>query len=405
MDHPESFIDAQSADVTAILAATIRVVQREGGRLHPSVVLWERAGDLRVRVRPDVSGADGQPAFFLPRRLLVPVAGAEWGHSTTELDLRSPPPGLSVAQQELLELWIALYNTTGKIGWIRQNHARLALREAPTVISALRDLRAGFESAADAEIPDVFLHTRVFGLPPLDGAQSTAVGVRGDKQSVLMPLIDLLNHHRRGSPYLLDEHSMHPRIATLPDGDESFANYGGRRDGLDLTLGYAFADPLVPFVRSGPLDVDVPRLGRVQVAGQILSPKSPLDPPRVQLTADGIRFSHVVFQPNHPQRWQTPIRMALQAAATRRGLAADVADDVMRLLVETHIQRLRKLQHSSAAYADRIPAAALFQEVAEGQLRLLSGPTDVVDLREPTRSAPNEEWDLTAPGRSSPARS
>lgn len=288
MRDSRSFVDAATPAVADVLTEMTRIVLTGGGVVHPGLTMVERDGAMTVRCTDSADAAPDQPLFDVPREVLIPVDGAKWADSRSELVLTEPPPALTPRQRDLLDLHVALYNAGGKLPCIVASHPRLGFRDAPDVVAAVQALRPGF-TEADVEThnqalkapsphnPDsneppaiqVFLGTRVFGLKPVEAADpETTRAPTHANQRVLMTLIDLLNHHPRGAPYRVDARAMTPAVARPKGTDECFAHYGHRRDSLDLALNYGYVDTETQFVHCPPLTVDVPSVGKLRIAGR-----------------------------------------------------------------------------------------------------------------------------------------
>lgn len=398
MRDPRSFVDAATPAVADVLTEMTRIVLTGGGVVHPGLTMIERVGAMTVRCTDSADAAPDQPLFDVPREMLIPVDGAQWADSRSKLVLTEPPPDLTPRQRDLLDLHVALYNACGKLPCIVASHPRLGLREAPDVVAAIRALRPGFDRAAvvtrhqplkvpsphnpDSNEPpaiQVFLGTRVFGLKPVEAADpETTRAPTPANQRVLMTLIDLLNHHPRGAPYRVDARAMTPAVARPTATGECFAQYGHRRDSLDLALNYGYVDTETQFVHCPPLTFDVPSFGTLRIVGRGSrgKPPSPLDPPRVTSEADGLTLSHIVFRaPEGGVRWDLPVFMAVQARALQVGAdpaaASAQADTAVATIVDRATELLLALRTVAESGAATNPAAGVLAAVAEHQLGLL----------------------------------
>jgi hypothetical protein len=249
----------------------------------------------------------------MPTPLLVPIEAARWGDDATALELLTPPETASPVQRQLLELHAALYNATDKLRWWSTQHPARLVERCPAVAEALLPLKPGHaEGPLKPTAAERFLATRSFGW--------RAEPVDDPKQTVLMPLIDLLNHHHRGAPYRIEAGAMRMATAQPESSGECFAHYGHRRDGLDLALHYGHADSSTPFAHCAPLQISVEGVGLIQVEHQMgRRPAHPFDAPRVALEEGGVRLSHLCCHRGHPERVRTILKLALQASLQRLG--------------------------------------------------------------------------------------
>lgn len=194
------------------------------------------------------------------------------------------------------------------------------------------------------------------------------------KTHVLMPLIDMLNHHPRGAPFQLDDSRLSVRVAQ-PTGDgECFAAYGGRRDVLDLALHYGYLDMATPFAFSAPVNVEVEGLCHIRVAAGRTRPAHPLDPPRTQWDGETLELSHLCAHGEHPERLQTVLRLPLLAIARKRGHGPDAAnrriDNALERLCAANLAALDRVGQAARTYPGE-PVATLLTQAVRRQAEIL----------------------------------
>jgi|LauGreDrversion4_2_1035121.scaffolds.fasta_scaffold32831_3 hypothetical protein len=340
-----------------LLRQIAQLCARHGAQWHPQLEVDVDHGAMRLLVPPGTTG----PLISMPTDLLVPIAGAQWSDSADALRLLESPPEATAVQRELLQLHAELYNTTGKLHWWRNQHPARLVDTSPEVAAALEPLKPGHRAQAERSAAEGFLATRSFAWRS-DPEQ-------GRRQPVLMPLIDLLNHHHQGAPYRIRDGAMQIRAAQA-GGPECFAHYGHRRDVLDLALHYGHCDSSTPFAHSAPLEISVEGMGRIRVEHQgRRTPLHPFDPPRVSLEPDGLSLSHLCCHQDHPERVQTMLILALQAHLKCRGYdaasALQVAQSGLSALGAANVRLLNQLvaaaQSSTHPGSATLVAAALRQ--------------------------------------------
>jgi hypothetical protein len=385
----DTHLATDSQDCSAILREIVTLVLTHGGQIHPGACWHERGGQLTVTCDASM-GVGEHPLVVVPRELLVPVSGAEWADSQERLMLLSPPSGLTPVQKTLLDLHIQLYNATGKIPWIVTHHPRALLVRQPELLDALQVIRPDSYAEADT-LAHIFLDTRVFGLkpdqplapddahPPMGTAAAFAHPTAGSsgsvrKTHVLMPLIDILNHHPQGAPYRLDALSLQVQISQPRRDQECFAAYGGRRDVLDLALHYGYLDEATPFAFSAPVEVEVEGLCRIRVAAGRLRPAHPLDPPRTQWDGETLELSHLCAHSGHPERLQTVLRLPLLAIAKKRGYPPKVSgrliEEGLERLCQANVNALGQVE-TAARDCSNEPAAGLLIDAVQRQATIL----------------------------------
>jgi hypothetical protein len=191
---------------------------------------------------------------------------------------------------------------------------------------------------------------------------------------VVLPLIDLLNHHHRGTPFRIEAGAMRMATAQPESSGECFAHYGGRRDGLDLALHYGHADSSTPFAHCAPLQISVEGVGVIQVEHQVgRRPAHPFDAPRVALEEGGVRLSHLCCHREHPERVRTILKLALQASLQRRGHGQvegqRLAQRGLEALAAANITLLQNL--IAAVEAADHPGAAVLARAARRQAAII----------------------------------
>ena len=352
-DHP---------DTSDLVQQMAELCAAHGAHWHPDLQVDVREGSLRLLAPPGTPGE----LISLPTELLVPIQGAEWAQSVDQLQLLQPPAGNSTVQNALLQLHIALYNATGKMRWWSQQHPARLVEACQTVAAVVAAIKPDHCRSKEQSAAEGFLATRSFGWKQ----EATA----GTSVQVLMPLIDLLNHHHRGAPFRIRDGRMTMQTAQA-GGSESFAHYGQRRDVLDLALHYGHLDHSTPFAHSAPLAMGLEGIGRLCIDHQgQRAPLHPFDPPRVTLEADGLRISHLCCHLEHPERVTTMLRLALQGSLKRRGHTAQeasrLAEKGLEAIAIANLNLLKQLRQ--AAESSDHPAAGILASAAQRQGEILS---------------------------------
>ena len=346
---------------TSLLQKISSLCAAHGAQWNSGLQVEVDQGRMRVLAPPGSSGR----LISIPTALLIPIAGAQWSISSDELKLLQPPRDATTVQHELLQLHVELYNATGKLDWwINKHPARLV--EASRKISALLALlKPGFQVKPKLSLAERFFATRYLRWRP-NPDQSRC-------NLMLMPLIELLNHHEQGAPFRIANGAMHIQVKQA-DGCECFARYGIRRDVLDFALHYGHCDLSTPFAHCAPLITAVDGLGYIRIEGQGHgAPVHPFDPPRVTLEQDGISLSHLCCNLNHPERIQTMLSLALEAHLKGRGYtaasASQMATSCLNAIGEDNLLLLKQLV--DAAQTSLHPAALILAAAAQRQASII----------------------------------
>ena len=336
--------------------------------MHPDGMIKEEAGDLSVQWKPDAGSAPtGSPLFHVPGELLIPIDGAVWSDRVDALELVEAPPNLTPAQRDLLDLHVALYNALGKVPWARGHQPDIALRPDEPLLRAIRAIRPQL-AWVDEPVGAAFISTRTLGVKPRgpDGLADPSLVER----SVLMPLIDAMNHHPRGARLSLSATGMEVGAWRPTGSSECFANYGPRKDVLGLALHYGFLEPEPIRARSAPIDIEVADVGRVSVLATSVRSQHRLGPPTVSATADGIALSHVTFDRDRPEGFGVVVGMTVRSMALRQGIpprrAQGAAHEATGKLAAGNLVLLKRLAESASG-ASKGHAAELVRQAAQLQ--------------------------------------
>jgi hypothetical protein len=144
-------------------------------------------------------------------------------------------------------LQAGLTNQCRRMSWLESSHPALAPDLGSATIDVLRMMVPGFRSV---ELPavDVLWATRCFRMP------TTSDPV---PQRVLVPLVDLLNHHRDGAAGSLRDQSFDVNTRRPFGTPECALTYGMSRDALEMATVYGFADASVTWAHSAPMAFDL----------------------------------------------------------------------------------------------------------------------------------------------------
>ena len=261
-------IVADNRDVERCLEKILAEARSGGAEFAPSLVLRCVGGDLSVESAPE---STEQVLIRLPEETLVPVGLFGLQLQGDDIVIASIDPAVSAKGRTLCESMLELYNLTGKIGWYRRTSPPLFLRSRPELAQLIaRSLeeprRRSFTTPMrDGEENHIvlqrFLGSRWFGFSDDTGAAPTRV---------LMPIVDLMNHHEHGSPF--ENAGIEggrflriQRAKKMPREErECFVRYGPY-DAMEMLLAYNFVDESASFVRSIPMEITLPGVGMLAI--------------------------------------------------------------------------------------------------------------------------------------------
>ena len=240
-------IDADDPLIADLLAGTIELVREAGGFIAPTTRLVERAGQLSI----ESSAVAGEPLLRIPREAFVRVDRVEWSQDGDRIVIEQAPDDCGALEWEMLYLQVALHNACGKLAWMQRTHPSLDPRLPADLVDAVRAIVPSFRTPQMGAI-DLLWANRCFRLPMEAG---------GPPERVLIPIVDLLNHHADGAVGDWDAESF--QVATAPAFGtlECALDYGMERDAMEMAVVYGFAGS--SRAASSTSDYDLESLGRI----------------------------------------------------------------------------------------------------------------------------------------------
>jgi hypothetical protein len=266
-------IAADNRETERCLETLVTLLTDCGAQFHESVVLKCDKGCLSIEAPPELVRTI---LIRIPEQHLLPLSAFRLSLANDDSITVSPAdPGLSSENISLMETMIELYNLTAKVTVHRNSslHALMAARPALMEYVRLGRLEGNNEVFREHLVSgderslmlNSFFATRV-----LDNSDD------GSVLPVLLPAIDLVNHHHQGLPFL-NERPKAPQTTThdsflslvrsppvAENENECFAYYG-TYDAFDAFLSYGFINESVSFVRSIPRDIQIPGVGTIRV--------------------------------------------------------------------------------------------------------------------------------------------
>jgi len=220
-------IDAVDPLVADLLAGTIELVREAGGFVAPTTRLVERAGQLSI----ESSAAAGEPLLRIPREAFVRVDRVEWSQEGDRIVIAQVPDDCGDLEWEMLYLQVALHNACGKLAWMRRTHPSLDPGLPEDLVDAVRAVVPTFRTPQMGAI-DLLWANRCFRL---------LIDAGGPPERVLIPIVDLLNHHADGATGDWDGNSFQVASAPAFGTLECALDYGMERDAMEMAVVYGFA--------------------------------------------------------------------------------------------------------------------------------------------------------------------
>ena len=339
-------VDAEDPIVADLLMGTIELVLQSGGWVHPGARFVERSGHLSVHVTVD----DERPLLQIPREAFVRVDAITWNHSVDRLEILDLPGELGDVELPMLYLQTALHNQCGKLPWLREHHPAVA--PLPTsIVDAVVRIEPGFRRTT-MSTTDLLFSNRCFRL---------ALPEHPEPQRVLIPLIDLLNHHGAGATAQWDGNAFSIMPSSPFGTDECALDYGLRRDALEMALVYGFLDESVTWVHSAPIDTQVEGVGRVIVTRDHRLADGTLVSMNIEHAPHATRINRLTFE---------TVDVLVDDLVAASQWSSDQARAVAQALRHENIRLLSALRDATQAEPDH-PSASVISRAAEHSLSLL----------------------------------
>lgn len=273
-----AIIEADNPEIGAELRRLEGLVEKSGGGMHSDLILYADHHGLGVRTREPMPR--GKELIRLSRKTLLPedCYNVRVENGAFIVDFQNNA-GFSPLQKELTECMIRLYNFTDKVGFQKKVSFLLSIAPYPDLTDHLfrgrhiSDLmlkwRPRLEDPSLSEdtlnefITETFLKTRHLGYEDR---------IRASNVSILMPVVDFMNHHWEGAAFNVGLGVRPGDLAVMssqpvPKSTDCYAFYG-IMDAFDTLVRYDFIDEGAPVVRSIPLELEAPGLGTIKIDSQ-----------------------------------------------------------------------------------------------------------------------------------------
>jgi hypothetical protein len=307
--------------VADLLASTLELVGDAGGWLHPDSRLVCREGQFAL----ECDGSLHEPLLHIPREALVRVDAVTWDEDMSALRVDSVPDDIGDVELALLYVQSALHNQVDRLTWIERTHPAVAPL-AEDVIQQLRTLVPGFRATLISP-RDVLFADRCLQVDLNDG--------RGT-QRVLVPILDLLNHHPAGARADWDGSAFTVSVQRPFGSTECALDYGMDRDALELAAIYGFADETATVAHLPQESCTVAGVGTMRLLAPGRDASGGWPPVEVITDDDGWTISHLSFSTD--QRRMLDLVDEVAAAAQSD---ADTSRSVLAALGREALARTR----------------------------------------------------------------
>ena len=347
MRVPFPLIDADDPIVGDLLLGTVDLVREAGGWISPNATLIARDGQLSIQCTDD----EGL-LLRIPREAMIRVDRVTWSDDPERLVIEDVPEDFGDIETSMLYTQVALLNQCGKLPLLRTEHPALADALDPATIDLMRSLLPSFRTKPITPRSLLFV-TRCFRIDVEDGA---------GPQRIVIPLVDLLNHHRQGA--VANWLGTSFDVATRrPFGTSECAlDYGMARDALEMAAVYGFVDESADIAHSAPVEVDVEGIGRIAVVGSLRTRSGEVEEPVAIEEPSRVLITGLTFHRDAPAA-------ATDAMARATGWGITEATRAVTAVADANLALLAELRRSLGT--DPSPVARLLRSAAEHQARVI----------------------------------
>ncbi|GJL85520.1 MAG: hypothetical protein DHS20C02_12950 [Micavibrio sp.] len=268
-------IETDNLEIEKELKTLEKLVVEGGGGVHSNVVMRSENGALSIQTKEPMKR--GREIIRLSRDILLPTDQYDTSVKNNAFSVNFPENStLSTLQKKLIECMITLYNLTDKVSIHKENSFLLSVADYPDLLKLLengrvlgtnledwvQDVQQGLSDEKMGEfISETFFKTRHLGYSDY---------IRGGSAvSILMPIVDFLNHHWLGAIFNTGQGVRQGDLCVnnsqpIENNLECHAFYSVM-DSFDALVKYDFIDEFSPIIRSVPIDLDVPDIGTIKI--------------------------------------------------------------------------------------------------------------------------------------------
>lgn len=251
-----------------------------GSGFHSNLLIHEEDGGLSVKTIEPMQ--NGKELLRLPRTVLMP--GDQYTLDIVNDNFIVEYPNKSIAtdlQKRVIDKMYEIYNLTNKIKLHDQFSFLLSLKDTPKLIDKLAEAR-NFSTESHKDwidwikcgmsdeqhkriLCETYVKTRPLGYSD---------PVRESSVSMIMPVLDFMNHHWEGGTFSVGQGHIRKGDLTMQcsqpfeDSTECFANYG-IMDAFDTLVRYDFVDKTSPVLRSVSLDIEGPAGDTIKIDNKV----------------------------------------------------------------------------------------------------------------------------------------
>jgi hypothetical protein len=246
-------VTVEPGEIREILTQIVAEILSKGAWLNPDLRIV--ASDSGFGIQCVRSALVNKLLIKVPAKCLLPIHQFEMSYQDGTIQLIRGGGKVTKTRRRLMELTIAFYNASGKVESFASNSPEITLgRDHPLTLRLGSGNGFADPSGTRPATPSKALDDNTLKLEQFLGSRT--YGTRfGSLRSVLIPILDLINHHPMGAGFnegaagkFISVDVNHP----LQESAECWVNYGNNKDTLDFFRYFHFVPLHVPHVFSIP---------------------------------------------------------------------------------------------------------------------------------------------------------
>lgn len=271
---------AENSKVEKEVQNLLDILVNAGCGFHSQLVIHEKDGGLSIQTEQPMER--DKEIIRLPRTVLMPgdqyaldVSGGNFVVNYPEQTI------VTDLQRRIIDKMYEIYNLTNKVRLHEEYSFLLSLKDTPALIEKLgevRDFIAGpyvdWVSWIKSGMTDEQRRKLICGTYVKTRPLGYSDPVRESSVSMIMPILDFMNHHWEGGIFAVGQGAIRRGDLTMQcsqpfeGSTECYANYGVM-DALDSLVRYDFVDEASPVLRSVGITVEGPAGGEIQIQNKI----------------------------------------------------------------------------------------------------------------------------------------
>ncbi len=272
-------IAADNSAIECSLQKNIDLAEQDGAEFSEELLLRCVEGYFSLEAPPEILG---KQLICLPWDCLIPIRPFQLAVAGDDIFISSHEAALSAGCIARMEAVLELFNLANKYAEHRRMSPWSLIASNPELLQFVRQRRGVsipmFDRLIASGDEDALMLQTFIGSRAYNFALETG---HSQPNLVLMPILDMMNHHIYGSPYR-GHHKAASRALTMSRSaplaaNECFACYGPY-DSFDTWLSYDFIDGVAPFVCSVAITIELRGLGTIR-AGKLTKPRVKIDLP------------------------------------------------------------------------------------------------------------------------------